>query len=134
MAYTDYALGTLGSEQKISNNDATLTRVLEDGKNDTRLPNGNLVRYKLYSKFHWQFSYSYIYGEKKYVFDGGMGRNDLYTLYAADVAMSFLEPNDQGAQTAYTVRFVANSWQESLLYRDNDKWAYSLSFELVQTT
>lgn len=129
----NYLLGTLGSESKLSNNDANLQRGYIDGVIDTRLPNGNLVRYKLYKMRTWDFTYSWLYGEKKYIYDGGMSRNDLLALYEADIEQSFLEVNDQGAQTSYTVRFEANSWSEELLFRNNDKWAWKVAFKLVQT-
>jgi hypothetical protein len=130
---SDYSLGTLNSERKLSHNDASLDVFLEDGTVTARLPNGNLVRFILYIRKHWKFSYSYIYGEDKYIHDNGLGRNALYALYTANAEMSFLEPNDQGATVAYTVAFSPGSWDETLVYRDGDKWAWQLAFELVQT-
>ena len=128
----DYALGTANSEVKISNNDGEIQVSYEDGWLDTRLPNGNLVRFSLYQRKHWTISYSWIYGERKYIYDGGMGRNDLLALYVANNEMSFIEPSDQGASTSYTVRFVPNTWKEDLLFRNYDRNAYHIEFELVQ--
>jgi len=129
----DYALGVLNSEVKISANDADVQVSYEDGWTDTRLPNGILVRYVLYQKKHWTFTYSWIYGEKKYIHDFGMSRNDLLALYVANAEMSFLEPTDSAGQNAYTVRFVVGSWKEDLLFRHYDRYAYHVEFELVQS-
>lgn len=136
MAYDNifYLLGTLGSEKPLSNNDADLSMTIEDIVRENRLPNGTLKRYRTANPLkHWHFTYSSLPGKSTYVFDGGLSRDDLWALYLADAEMSFLESNDQGARTAYTVRFAANSWQQQLLQRVGDFWLWQVSFELVQT-
>lgn len=129
-----YLLGTAGSELPLSNNEAALSITIEDMVQERRLPNGTLKRYRSANPLkHWHFTYATIAGKKTYIFDGGLGRNDLYALYQADAEMSFLEPNDQGVRNAFTVRFAANSWQETLLQRVGDFTLWQLAFELVQT-
>lgn len=133
MGAADFMLGTLGSEVKMSTNDAQMNRSLENIVKETRLAGGSLVRYKQAQMSHWQWVYSWIPGLTRHVYDGGMGRNDLFALLQADSEMSYLVPADNALQAAYTVRFTKDSWREHLVFKSGDYWAYTLSFELVQT-
>src|ERR1041385_8123445 len=130
-----YQLGTLGSEVLMSANDADLQQTVKNIAKDQWLLSGNLVRDKIAQRFTWAWHYSWIPGKKRDVYDGGMGRNDLLALYQADAAMSFLVPNDQGAQLAYTVRFVLDSWTEKCVWhpQGSDYYSWDLSFALIQT-
>lgn len=129
---TLYLLGTAGSEQPLSANDATVSFYVEMIRRDTRLAGGNLISYKVAQKGHWQWRYSWLPGKRTFVYDGGLSRNDLFALLQADNAMSFLVPQDNAPQIAYTVRFAIGSWRERLIKRAGDFFAYEVSFELVQ--
>lgn len=130
-----YQLGTLGSESLLSGNDGNVSQGVHNLAKDVWLLSGILVRNKIAQRFQWQWNYTRIAGKKRDVFDGGMGRNDLLALYQADVEMSYLVPNDQGAQLSYTVRFVLDSWQETLIWhpKDSDLYDWQLNFTLIQT-
>lgn len=130
MASSDYVL----AGQKLSNNDAMLNTKYESLVKETRLAGGSLVRYKIGIRKHWLFRYADIWGHSGQQYDGGAGRNDLLALWQADTTMTLLEPNDQGAQTSYTVRFAAGSWNETLRFRSpsGDVFRWALAFELME--
>lgn len=133
MALFDYQLGTLGSEGKLSQNDAEFQFSLQNVVIEKQLANGTTVRYKRAQMGKWQWVYTAIPGKSRDVYDGGMSRNDLFALMQADNEMSYLVPSDQGLQLAYTVRFGANTWKEKIIQRNGDYWLWQLSFELIQT-
>lgn len=129
---TLYLLGSLGAEQPMSANDASISSYVEMIRKDTRLAAGNMVSYKVAQKGHWQWRYAYLPGLRAYVYDGGMSYNDLFALMQADVTMSFLVPADNAPQAAYTVRFALGSWRQRLVKRAGDFFAYEVSFELLE--
>lgn len=135
MASVDFfLLGALGSEQPLSNNQADFTQTVEQFISEVRLASGILKRYKQAQMGHWQWQYKYIFGKKRDVFDGGLGRDDLYALLQADNEMSYLTPQDQGGYLSYTVRFAKDSWRNQIIWRNGDSWAWSLAFELIQVS
>jgi hypothetical protein len=117
----------------MSSNDAMLSHTVEMIAKETRLAGNHLVRYKQGQMGHWLWQYKYLPGKTTYVFDGGLGRNDLKALYSADNEMNYLAPSDNGGQVAYTVRFAIGSWRERIVFRSGDFWAYEVFFELIQT-
>lgn len=129
---TYFAIGALGSEARLSSNDATLNITVEDIFRETRVASGTLKRYTVAQKLHFQFAYKYLFAKTRDVYDSGLGYNALFALKVADQEMNFLSPSDSGAQTAYTVRFAIGTWRSSIVFRSSDVWAYSLNFELVQ--
>ncbi len=129
---TRFLLGAAGSEQPLSANEGDVQPSIEDLVREVRLAGGNLVRHKIKKIRHWAFSWKDLPGRRQYVYDGGMSRDDLYALYLADTEMNFYEPNDQGAQTLYVVRFAAGSWKEHLAFRNGDMWRWDVQVEIVQ--
>lgn len=129
---SNFYLGVAGSERKLSANDASLDRAVEDFAKEDRLAAGNLVRYKQAKKLHFRFRYDYLFGLDRDVHDGGMGRNSLYDLYLADNVMNLIVPDDRSGQQTYSVRFAISTWNESLLLRVGDVTAWRVSFELVE--
>lgn len=133
MAAIDYHLiGTLGSELPLSNNDASYFHNVENFIQEVRLASAVLKRYKIAQMGHWQWQYKSLYGKRRDVYDGGLGRNDLFALLQADNEMSYLVPQDQGGYLSYTVRFAKDSYRNQPLFRSGDLWAWSVAFELIQ--
>lgn len=134
MAVVDFLLGVLGSEQKLSANDADFNHSVEDILKENTLAGGNLIRYAIKQREHWAFRYSWLPGKQRDVYDGGMGRDELYALYKGFTSYSLLIPNQGLAQSSYTVLFAAGSWSDHLILRAGDRWNWSVSFELVQVS
>ncbi len=127
-----FYLGTSGSEQPLSANDASCGHSVEDIRKDQRLAGGNLVSYKVAQKHRFAWQWQWLPGKQRDVWDGGLGRDGLYALYVADNVMNFLVPNQGGVHTIYSVRFEANSWREQIVQRTGDFWAWRVMVSLIE--
>lgn len=134
--YVLYSVGNIyavNQEPFLSNNEASLAGNWEDQATDNRLLGGSLVRYKIKKISHWLFQYRELPGRTKDVFDGGMGRDDIFALYQADTEMYLITPSLGATPVTYTVRFGLQSYREKPVRRSGNYWWWQLSFELVQS-
>lgn len=130
---SDFELGEAGSEQRLSRCDCDMRQGAAMIGREVRTASGTLVRDVVAIKRTWQFRYSWLPAKKSYVYDGGMGRDELYALYCLKKALSFHVPSQDGAVEDVTVQFAMDSWDEHLIDTDGPwGWVYEVSFTLVE--
>lgn len=137
-----YFFGLPGSEQMLSASDAQLFFTIEDNVREALTLGGTLTRdFPALNKIrHWRWQWSWLPGKRRDTYDGGLGRNDLFTLYqnqnTASNFFSLVEPSDVGAPTTYVVTFALNSWTDEVVLRTahGDGWRYRVAFELRQVS
>jgi hypothetical protein len=130
---SDYKLGTEGSEVKLSACDCSVQQSANWFGREVRTADGRLKRDKIAIKRTWEFQYSWLPGKQARVYDGGMGRDELYTLYISGNQLSLLVPQEDGVTEQVDVYFGMDSWRERLIMEDG-AWGkvWEVSFTLIE--
>ena len=128
---SEFQLGAAGSEAKVSACDCEITTTDVQITREVRTARGSLRRQVVATKRQFGLTYSWLPGKARHTWDGGMGRDELLALYEDGTVMSFDVPG-LGVTEDLTVLFVVGSWNERLLERRNDFWAWRVSFGLIE--